>query len=145
MQLISSVNNHCNEDNSMRIAIPSNNPGGLEAGRSDHFGHCDVFTIVDLDENKVVENVSTIANGEHQAGGCMVPVKILHEGGAEAIVVGGMGARPMQGFAGVGIDVYFADRSTIQTVGEVVEKFAAGQLPVMHADQVCKGSGNCNH
>lgn len=129
----------------MRIAIPSNKPGGLEAGRSDHFGHCDLFTIVDLDTDNKIENVSTIVNGEHQAGGCMVPVKVLHEAGAQAIVVGGMGARPMQGFAGVGMSVYFADKNAIQTVAEAVEKFAAGQLPVMHADQVCKGSGNCHH
>jgi len=129
----------------MRIAIPSNNPGGLEAGRSDHFGHCEVFTIVDLSENNEVENVSTIANGEHKAGGCMVPVKVLEEAGAEVIVVGGMGARPMQGFASVGIKVYFADRGSVKTVGEVVIKFSAGQLPEMHSDQVCKGSGNCQH
>lgn len=129
----------------MRIAIPSNKPGGLESGRSDHFGHCDIFTIVDLNEKNEVEKVSTIANGDHQAGGCMVPVKVLQEAGAEAIVVGGMGARPMQGFAGVGINVYFADRSTVKTVGEAVAKFSAGQLPTMSADQVCKGSGNCQH
>ena len=129
----------------MRIAIPSNKPGGLEAGRSDHFGHCDIFTIIDLDENKDVKDVTTIANGDHEAGGCMVPVKVLHDGGAEAIIVGGMGARPMQGFAGVGIDVYFADRNIMKTVGDAVTKFVEGQLPVMHADQVCKGSGNCQH
>lgn len=129
----------------MRIAIPSNQSGGLEAGRSDHFGHCDIFTIVDLDENKEIKDVTTIANGDHEAGGCMVPVQILHKAGANAIIVGGMGARPMQGFAEVGIDVYFADKSTIKTVGEVVEKFVQGQLPAMHADQVCKGSGSCHH
>ena len=129
----------------MRIAIPSNKPGGLEASRSDHFGHCDIFTIVDLNLKNEVEKVSTIANGDHEAGGCMVPVKVLQEAGAEAIVVGGMGARPMQGFAGVGINVYFADRSSVKTVGEAVTQFSAGQLPVMNADQVCKGSGNCQH
>ncbi|PHR30691.1 MAG: dinitrogenase iron-molybdenum cofactor biosynthesis protein [Desulfotalea sp.] len=129
----------------MRIAIPSNNPGGLGADRSDHFGHCDIFTLVDLDENKKVQDVVTIANGDHVAGGCLVPVKILQEAGAEVIVVGGMGARPMQGFAGVGISVYFANKNTLKTVGEAVEAFAKDELPKMHADQVCKGSGNCHH
>lgn len=129
----------------MRIAIPSNNPGGLEASRSDHFGHCEVFTIVDLDENKEVKKVSIIANGDHDAGGCMAPVKVLHEAGVTEIIVGGMGKRPMQGFAGVGIDVRFADKNSSNVVGDVVAKFTSGQLPVMHADQVCKGSGNCHH
>lgn len=129
----------------MRIAIPSNSPGGLEAERSDHFGHCDIFTIIDLNDKNEIETVSTVANGDHAAGGCLVPVNVLHEGGAEAIIVGGMGARPMQGFAGVGIAVYFADRNTMKTVADVVAKFVERQLPRMHADQVCKGSGNCHH
>jgi predicted Fe-Mo cluster-binding NifX family protein len=129
----------------MRIAIPTNNPGGLEATRSDHFGHCDVFTVVSLDADKKIGEVETIANGGHEAGGCMVPVKILSDAGVDAIVVGGMGARPMQGFAQAGIDVYFAGREEVTDVQTVVEKYTANQLPVMHADQVCKGSGNCQH
>lgn len=131
--------------NIMRIAIPSNSPGGLGASRSDHFGHCDLFTIVDLDENKEVEDVSIIANGDHKAGGCMTPVEVLNKEGITAIIVGGMGKRPMQGFVGVGIDVYFADKNSITAVSEAVEKFIKGQLPVMHVDQVCKGSGSCHH
>ncbi len=129
----------------MRVAIPTNSPGGLDAERSDHFGHCDLFTMVDLDENNEIKEVTTIQNGDHEAGGCMVPVKILQNAGAESIIVGGMGARPMRGFADVGIAVYFADRSSMRTVQDVVNGFAANRLPVMHADQVCKGSGSCHH
>lgn len=132
----------------MRIAIPSNSPGGLDAERSDHFGHCDIFTMLDIDENdenKEIKDVTIIQNGDHEAGGCLVPVKILQDAGAEAIIVGGMGARPMRGFADVGITVYFADRSSMKTVQDVVGGLMANKLPVMHADQVCKGSGNCHH
>jgi len=129
----------------MRLAIPTNSPGGLQAVRSDHFGHCDIFTMVDLDDQKEITQVTTIENGDHEAGGCMVPVKILQDAGAEAIVVGGMGARPMQGFVEAGITVYFADRSNMKTVQDIVRGFSASQLPTMHADQVCKGSGDCHH
>lgn len=129
----------------MRVAIPTNNPGGLEAERSDHFGHCDVFTLVEFDENKEVKDVTMIQNGDHEAGGCMVPVKTLHDAGADAIIVGGMGARPMRGFADVGVAVYFAAPDSMKRVKEAVEGFAASRLPVMHVDQVCKGSGNCQH
>ena len=129
----------------MRIAIPSNSPGGLEAERSDHFGHCDIFTLLDIDNKKEIKDVTIIQNGDHEAGGCLVPVKILQDAGAEAIIVGGMGARPMRGFADVGITVYFADRSSMKTVQDVVGGLTADKLPVMHADQVCKGSGNCHH
>jgi predicted Fe-Mo cluster-binding NifX family protein len=74
-----------------------------------------------------------------------VPVKILHAAGVDAIVVGGMGARPMQGFAEVGIKVYFANRDVVPSVGAVIDQLAANQLPVMHTNQVCQGSGNCHH
>ncbi len=129
----------------MRVAIPTNSPGGLLAERSDHFGHCDLFTVVELDEQRSVKEVTTIVNGGHEAGGCLVPVQLLHDAAVQAIIVGGMGARPLRGFADVGITVYFADRGTMKSVGDVVEGFATNRLPVMHADQVCKGSGNCHH
>ena len=128
----------------MRVAIPTNNPGGLDAERSAHFGHCDVFTVITLDGSKNIDSVGTIENRGHEAGGCMVPVRLLQESGVEAIVVGGMGARPMRGFADAGITVYFADPNSVISVRQVIDGFAANRLPVMHADQVCKGSGDCH-
>ena len=59
-----------------RIAIPSNGEGGLKGTRAGHFGHCDVFTFVDVKEGKI-EKVTTLANQEHVQGGCMVPVNLL--------------------------------------------------------------------
>lgn len=129
----------------MRVAIPTNNPGGLEAERSDHFGHSDVFTVLTLGTDKSLESVEIVPNVAHEAGGCMAPVKVLQDSGVDAIVVGGMGARPMQGFAEAGIKVYFANKATITTVEAVIEGFANNMLPLMHSDQVCKGSGNCQH
>ncbi len=48
-----------------RIAIPSQNTGGLDGMRSGHFGHCDVFTLVDV-EDGAIKSVSTIENGGHR-------------------------------------------------------------------------------
>ncbi len=129
----------------MKIAIPTNNPGGMEAPRSDHFGHCDVFTLVEVDGDKNVVSVDLLPVPDHSAGGCMIPVKTLSDAGANVIVVGGIGARPMQGFSEVGIDVYWADKNSIPTAGDVMEKFTAGQLPKMSADQACGGGSNCHH
>lgn len=129
----------------MKLAIPSNNPGGLEAARSDHFGHCEVFTVVSLAPDNTVADVETIVNHGHQAGGCMTPVKILHDANVKAIVVGGLGARPMQGFAQVGIEVYFAGANSTGDVASLVQLFVDGQLPRMQPTQVCQGSGNCQH
>lgn len=129
----------------MKIAIPTNNPGGMEASRSDHFGHCDVFTLVEVDGDNKVLSVDLLPVPDHGAGGCMIPVNTLRDAGADAIVVGGIGARPMQGFAEVGIDVYWADKSSIPTAGDVMEKFSANQLPKMTAEQACGGGSNCHH
>ena len=127
----------------LRIAVPSNNPGGLEAQRSNHFGHCDLFTIVDI-KNNAIASVESLANQEHAAGGCMVPVSLLHDQKVEAIVVGGIGARPLQGFNEVGISVYYADRNTVQNVQQVAEGMISGHFPVIEPDQTCQGHGNCH-
>jgi len=128
---------------SLRLAVPSNNPGGLEAGRSDHFGHCDLFTVIDIKDGKIAL-VTTESNQEHGAGGCMVPVQFLKGKGVQALVVGGIGARPLQGFAEVGIDVYYADRNTVQDVQTVVAGMIDGKFPVIRPDQACQGHANCH-
>jgi predicted Fe-Mo cluster-binding NifX family protein len=119
-----------------RIAIPSMDNGGLDGQRAGHFGHCDVFTLVDVEEGKIKE-VSTIQNHEHVQGGCMVPVNLLSDHKVNALIVGGIGMRPLMGFKQVGIDVYHdAIRPEIRPV---VEDLIAGKLPMISDDQVCGG------
>ena len=119
-----------------RIAIPSNDNGGLDGQRAGHFGHCDVFTLVDVEEGKI-KKVSTIQNNVHVQGGCMVPVNLLSDHNVNALIVGGIGMRPLMGFRQVGIDVYHdAVRPDIRPV---VEDLIAGKLPMISDDQVCGG------
>ena len=123
----------------VRIAIPSEGEGGLDGMRSGHFGHCDVFTFVDL-EDGVITEVSTIPNVEHTQGGCMVPVNLLAGHNVNALIVGGIGMRPLMGFKQVGIDVYHdAERPEIRPV---VEDLIAGRLAMIKDDQVCGGGGH---
>jgi len=119
-----------------RIAIPSVGAGGLDGERSGHFGHCDVFTMVDV-EDGIIKNVSTVANQEHVQGGCMVPVNLLASHKATALIVGGIGMRPLMGFRQVGIDVYHD--ATRPQIRPVVEDLIAGKLPIIQDDQVCGG------
>jgi predicted Fe-Mo cluster-binding NifX family protein len=121
-----------------RIAIPSNGAGGLNGTRAGHFGHCDVFTCIDV-ENGEIKEVSILQNEEHVQGGCMVPVNLLANNNVNALVVGGIGMRPLMGFKQVGIDVYHdAERANIQPV---VEDLIAGNLQEIQNDQVCGGGG----
>jgi len=119
-----------------RIAIPSIDKGGLDGQRSGHFGHCDVFTLVDVEGGKI-KDITTISNQSHVQGGCMVPVNLLAEHNVNALIVGGIGMRPLMGFRQVGIDVYHdAVRPEIRPV---VEDLIAGKLSAITDDQVCGG------
>lgn len=119
-----------------RIAIPSMEQGGLGGVRSGHFGHCDVFTLVDVEDGQIKE-VTILPNQEHAQGGCMIPVNLLADNNVNALIVGGIGMRPLMGFRNAGIDVYYdAQRAEIQPV---VEDLIAGELPAIGDDQVCGG------
>ncbi len=122
----------------VRIAVPSEGQGGLDGKRAGHFGHCDVFTLVDVEDGQISE-VSILGNKEHVQGGCMVPVNLLAENNVQQLIVGGIGMRPLAGFQQVGIDVYHdAERIDIRPV---VEDLIAGKIPMITSDQVCGGGG----
>jgi predicted Fe-Mo cluster-binding NifX family protein len=122
----------------VRVAIPSEGNGGLDGRRAGHFGHCDVFTCIDVEDGKI-KQVSILPNQDHVQGGCMVPVNLLAENGVNALVVGGIGMRPLMGFKQVGIEVYHdGERMEIRPV---VEDFVAGNLLKITDDQVCGGGG----
>jgi predicted Fe-Mo cluster-binding NifX family protein len=121
-----------------RIAVPSNGEGGLNGTRSGHFGHCDVFTFVDVEDGQIKE-VTTLANQEHVQGGCMVPVNLLAEHRVNALIVGGIGMRPLMGFRQVGIRVYHDDQRP--DIEPVVMDLIQGKLSEIQNDQVCGGGG----
>jgi len=78
--------------NKMRIAIP------VTAGKlSAHFGHCEEFAIVDVDEQtKEISNIVKLQPPVHQPG--LLP-QWLNEQQADVIIAGGMGQRAQQLFA----------------------------------------------
>lgn len=121
-----------------RIAIPSNGQGGLDGTRAGHFGHCDVFTFVDVEDGEIKE-VSVLQNQEHAQGGCMVPVNLLSDNRVTALIVGGIGMRPLMGFKQAGIDVYHDGQQT--EIEPVVKDLIAGNLQEITNDQVCGGGG----
>lgn len=122
----------------MRIAVPSNGSGGINGTRAGHFGHCDVFTLIDCENGEIVD-VTTLPNEGHAQGGCMVPVNLLAENKVNALLVGGIGMRPLMGFKQVGITVYHeAERPDIKPV---IADLLAGKIPEIQNDQVCGGGG----
>lgn len=120
----------------IRIALPSIGEGGLDAERSGHFGHCDCFTLIDVVDG-VIESVTTIENPPHEEGGCLRPVNLLASHDVHALIVAGMGARPLQGFQDAGIRVFY--EASTPHIGTVVQMAITDGLPEMDARNVCGG------
>lgn len=117
-----------------RIAIPSELPGGLEARRSGHFGRCECFTLVDVVDGKI-DHVEVLTNAPHVDGGCMTPVLALAENCVDAIVVDGIGGRPLMGFNQVGIAVHAGVGGDVQTT---IAAYLQGGLPVVGLEGACQ-------
>ena len=118
------------------VAVPTLGVGGLDAERSGHFGHCETFTLIDTDGDTIGE-VRVIENPPHVEGGCLAPVNLLASHNVNAILVAGMGARPLAGFTSVGIDVYF-ENATPKVV-DAVKLLLAGEVQVMDDRFTCGG------
>jgi len=120
------------------VAVPSENPGGLDAPLGAHFGHCAMYTLINV-EDAQIKDVKVIPNMPHEQGGCMAPVNYLSENGVKALIAGGMGMRPLMGFNQVGIEVYFGGDN--RTVEEAVNALIAGNLSQFSQEHTCGGGG----
>ena len=122
--------------NQARIAIPSTAPGGLAAEVGAHFGHCDLYTIVDIKEGQITQ-VSTLPNVPHQQGGCLAPVNHLAKNGVNMLIAGGMGLRPLMGFNQAGIEVYHGAGAS--SVDAAVKALLGGELQQFSREHTCGG------
>ena len=100
----------------MRIAIASEN--GIV---SQHFGHCEGFTVYDVEEGKE-KTKSFLANPGHQPG--VLPA-FLKDNNVELIIAGGMGSRAQTLFSQSGIDVIVGATGSSE---DVLEKYLKGEL-----------------
>jgi len=123
------------------IAVPSEFPGGLEAAVGAHFGHCELYTLVTL-ENGEIRSVNVIPNVPHEQGGCMAPVSHLAQNRVRVLLAGGMGMRPLMGFQQMGIEVYHCSQA--RTVSDAVQAFNSGQLPQFSQQHTCGGGHQPN-
>ena len=122
----------------MKLGIPSDRPGGLDAGVSAHFGHCDLFTAVEIDGSEI-KNVWTIDNeGEHN---CMIPVRKMADAGIDAVLIGGIGRRPLMEFQNSGIKVFIGAEGTVK---EALANYMKEVLVEATIQDVCHGSGHCH-
>ncbi len=110
----------------MKFAIPT-----LNNQLTAHFGHCEKFAIVEVEEDKVI-NEEFIVPPVHQPG---VYPKFLADQGVNVIIAGGMGQKAQDLFAQNNIEVHMG-----------VQDGSPSEL-VMHYmnNQLQTGQNLCDH
>ena len=110
----------------MKIAIPT-----VEGKLCMHFGHCQAFTVVEVDEDsKTIISTTEEIPPAHEPG---VLPKWLSELGVNAIIAGGMGIRAQQFFTEYGVEVLVG--APAESPEEIVKQFLDGSLKT--GDNVC--------
>ena len=109
----------------MRIVIASDDREGLKGQMSAHFGRCPFYTLVDVEDGRVLK-VEVVENPYYQSH---VPGRVpqfIRSLGAHVIIAGGMGPRAMEMFEQFGIEVVTTGGSA--PVDEVLGAFLEGSL-----------------
>lgn len=114
-----------------KIAIPCTGEANLQSQVSPHFGRCDSYAIVTVEDGqiKAIESVWSRAQSE-----CAGSAKTLVENGVRLMLVGAMGMRPYLFLKELGIEVR---RGITGTVAEAIESYLKGQTSPMAQEDLC--------
>lgn len=118
----------------MRVVFPTNENQGYISKRGAHFGKANFYTVITLEDGKIVD-VEGIQNPGHTTGGCGSAVTNIMSLKPDALVVSGIGGAPAQGFANVGLDLYFDQESP--TIEASVARFVKGELVKSSGQGTC--------
>ena len=121
------------------IVFPTNTPDGLLSKRGAHFGRARFYTLVAVNADGAVVDVTVTPNPGHSAGGCQSVVSLIGGLGADTLVVSGIGASPLEGFLKHGIRVYRDTHSP--NVGEALSQILSGASQPMEPSMACGSAG----
>ena len=117
---------------SNRIAVPCTGQASLDSHVSPHFGRCDSYAIVTLEEGKIkaVESISNVGHSE-----CADSVRALVENGVGLMLVSAMGMRPYLVCKQLGIEVR---RGVTGTITDAIKSYLMGETLPMTEDGLCE-------
>ncbi len=118
----------------MKIVFPTDENMGYLSKRGAHFGKAKFYTIVTLEEDKIVD-VEGVENPGHNSGACGNAVANIMNLKVDALIVGGIGGSPAEGFAKAGLAVY-VDQSSV-TVKDSIDMFIGNQLEKLGSQGTC--------
>ncbi|OPY25492.1 MAG: Dinitrogenase iron-molybdenum cofactor [Methanocella sp. PtaU1.Bin125] len=111
---------------------------GLESDVCAHFGSCEYFTILDIKDG-VIAGVSAVSNGTHDGEhNCAAPALLLKSEGVDAVLVSGIGGRPLMALTGNQIRVF---AGAVGRVSDAILDYKEGLLQELST----RGTCNCSH
>ena len=115
----------------LRLAVPSDEPGGLDSARSGHFRRSPCFTIVDVVDDVVV-GVRVARNDKHKHDHGLSPILLLGENLVDVVIVAGIGRKSLLHCVQAGMRVFNGeDRADVRSV---VEAFLDAELVPVGGD-----------
>jgi predicted Fe-Mo cluster-binding NifX family protein len=120
------------------VGIPSMGPE-LTDSISEHFGHCDYFIGIEIEDHNGMKKVFSLKNEGH--AGCMEPVFAMKNNKVTDMIIGGIGGRPFMGFLEVGINLYQGIAGSIK---DNVELLIQDKLKPLGGPS-CSGGDHAHH
>ncbi|HEY63569.1 MAG TPA: dinitrogenase iron-molybdenum cofactor biosynthesis protein [Caldilineae bacterium] len=108
----------------MRIAVSADDPNGLDAVVSPHFGRCPYYILVDVEEGQIT-SVHAIENpyfNQHAPG--VVP-EFIRQQSVDVMLTGGMGRRAVALFEQFGIEPVTGASGTVR---HALSRYLSGEL-----------------
>lgn len=118
----------------MKIVFPTDENLGYLSRRGAHFGKAKYYTVITMEDNKIVD-VEGVKNPGHESGGCSNAVANIMALEPDALVVSGIGGSPAKGFAEAGLRLY-VDK-TSPTVRQSIINFSQNELQRLGAKGTC--------
>jgi predicted Fe-Mo cluster-binding NifX family protein len=116
-----------------KIVLTANDDRGLDGEMSLHFGHCSHFLVVQVDASNCVAATELHPNPyaeRHEPG--QIP-RYIGSLGADVVIAGGMGAKAIDWFRELGIEVATAARSSVaETLDAYLAGAVGGAMPCRH-------------
>lgn len=123
----------------LRVAVPSAGAGGLGARVSPHFGRSSGFVIVEVEDGLPGRVLMLDGAG---ALSCDEPVALLKQQGVGAVVVHGIGMRPLSACRAAGIAVY---QGVGETVGDLLHCLTTNAAQPLTDRSPCGCVGERSH
>ena len=122
----------------IRMAIPCIGRANLQAQISHHFGCCDSYAVVTVEEAGI-KSVESIRNGTHSR--CIESIKVLGQHSVGLTLVETIGAGGWEAARKIGIEVRCGITGT---VAEAVDSYLKGETLTMREDAFCRCGPRCS-